>query len=291
MAEHFLDDAEVGAALDEVRGEGVAEGVGGDFFVDPGEQRLVLDEVEDGHPAERAAVFVEEGDVVEGGFGGLGTRIEVGAEGVCRHFAERHEALFVALADHAHEALLEVDVRDLQAAGFGDAQAAAVEDFEDGAVAQSGPAAGGVDGFEDGRNLLDAKDFREVATELRCLDAVAGVVGAFALEDQPVEEGSQRAQQPRLAAFAQWLGFLRYSRLLFRYSGLLFRHSGLLFRHSGLRPGISRPPDQVPFDVVRAHRPWGQVGRREEFRHVARVGRHRVRRQPALHPQVVAVVF
>ena len=28
VAEHFLDDAEVGAALDEVRGEGMADGVG-----------------------------------------------------------------------------------------------------------------------------------------------------------------------------------------------------------------------------------------------------------------------
>ena len=113
VAEHFLDDTEVGAVLDEVRREGVAEGVGGDFLVDARDERLLFDEVEDGHPAQRVAVFVEEGDVVEGRFGGGGAGVEVLREGVCRHFAEGHEALFVALADHAHEALLEIDVRDL----------------------------------------------------------------------------------------------------------------------------------------------------------------------------------
>ena len=134
VAEHFLDDAQIGAVLDEVRGEGVAEGVRGDFLADAREQRLLFDEIENGHPAQRAAVFVQEGDVVEGRFGGRGACVEVVLEGVGCHFPEGDEPLFVAFADDAHKALLEIDVRDLQAAGFGDAQAAAVEDFEDGAV-------------------------------------------------------------------------------------------------------------------------------------------------------------
>ena len=190
VAEHFLDDAEVGAVLDEVRGEGVTEGVRGDFFADAREQRLFLDEIENGHPAQRAAVFVEEGDVVEGRLGGRRARGEVGAEGVGGELAEGDEALFVAFADHAHEAFLQVDVGDQQAAGLGDAQAAAVEDFEDGAVAEAGPAGVGVDGVEDGCDFLDGKDLGEVAAEFGRVDAVAGVVFSFALEDEPVEEGS-----------------------------------------------------------------------------------------------------
>ena len=58
VTEHFLHDAQVGAVLDEVRGEGVAEGVRGDFLADACEQRLFFDQIENGHPAQRAAVFV-----------------------------------------------------------------------------------------------------------------------------------------------------------------------------------------------------------------------------------------
>ena len=242
VSQHFLHDAQVGPVLDEVRGEGVAEGVRGDFLADAGEQRLFLDEVENGHPAQWAAVFVEEGDVVEGRLGGLRADVEVGAERVSGHLAEGDEALFVALADHAHEALLQVDVRDEQAAGLGDAQAAAVEDFEDGAVAEVHP--GFVaDGVEDGCDFLDGKDFREVAAEFGGVDAVAGVVFPLAFEDQPVEEGFQGAQQSRLGALGELVA-----------------------------------PGQVPLDVLRADRPRGQVQRLQQLRDVAPVGRHRVRR-------------
>ena len=69
VAEHFLDDAEVRPAFDEVGGEGVAEGVGGDFFVDARGHRLVLDDAEDVHAAEGTAVPVQEQDVLEGAGG------------------------------------------------------------------------------------------------------------------------------------------------------------------------------------------------------------------------------
>ena len=257
VAEHFLDDAEVGAAFDEVGGEGVAEGVGGDFLVDARDERLLFDEVEDGHPAQRAAVFVEERDVVEGRFGGGGAGVEVAGESGGGDVPEGDEPLFVALADDAHEALFEVNVRDLQVAGLGDAQAAAVEDFEDGAVAEGAPVAGGdVHGVEDGADFLDGEDLRQVAPELGRIHAVAGVVLAFAFEDEPVEEGAQGAEQARLGAFAQ-LGALL----------------------------------QVAFDVFGPDGPGGQVQGGEHFRDVAPIGRHRVGRQLALHPQIVAVVL
>ena len=110
VAEHFLDDAEVGAVFDEVGREGVAEGVGGDFLVDARDERLLFDEIEDGHPAQRVAVFVEEGDVVEGRFGGGGAGVEVAGESSGGDVPEGDEPLLVALADDAHEAFLEVNV-------------------------------------------------------------------------------------------------------------------------------------------------------------------------------------
>ena len=268
VAEHFLDDAEVGAVFDEVGREGVAEGVGGDFLVDACDERLLLDEVEDGHPAERAAVFVEEGDVVEGGLGGRGASGQIGREGVRRHLAEGDEPFLVAFADYAHEAFLEVDVRDEQAAGLGDPQAAAVEDLEDGAVAEGAPVAGGdVHGVEDGADFLDGEDLRQVAPELGRVDAVAGIVLAFAFEHEPVEEGAQGAQEARLGALGEG------------------RDGGAVCSPSG------RARRDVAPDVVGADGAGFQFHRLQELCDVAPVGRHRVGRQLALHPQIVAVVL
>ena len=217
------------------------------------------------------AVFVQEGDVVEGGFGGLWARFEVAREGVGGHFPEGDEALFVAFADHADEPLLEVDVGDLQGAGFGDAEAAAIEDFEDGAVAQAQPPAVGVDGVEDPLDFLDREDRGEIAAELGRFDAVAGVVGAFAFENQPVEEGAERAEEAGLGAFGEGGGLVG---------------AGL---GGGWLP--CGPGDQVALDVLGADRSRRQVGGREKFRYVAGVGRHRVRRQPALYAKVVPEVL
>ena len=255
VPQHFLHDAQVGTVLDQVGGEGVAEGVRGDFFPDAGEQRLLLDQIEDGHPAERAAVFVEERHVVEGRFRRLRTRLEVLRESVCRHFPEGDQPLLVALAHHAHEAFREVDLRDQQAAGFGDAQTAAVEDFEDRAVAQARPAGRGIHGFEDGCHFLHGKDLREVSPELGGVHAVAGVVFPLPFQNQPVEEGTQRTQQARLGALGERL------------------RPG----HAGRGGGASfRPAGQVALDVLRAHRTRLYLHRSQELGRVPTVGGHGV---------------
>ena len=48
VAEEALDGAEVGAIHEEVGGEGVAHGVGGDFFGDAGELGILIDEALNG---------------------------------------------------------------------------------------------------------------------------------------------------------------------------------------------------------------------------------------------------
>ena len=51
VAEHFLDGAKVGAAFDEVGGEGMAESVRGNVLADPGLCREVFEQQEDHDPA------------------------------------------------------------------------------------------------------------------------------------------------------------------------------------------------------------------------------------------------
>ena len=156
VAEHFLDDAEVGAVFDHVGGKGMAEGVGRDFLVDAGEDGLALDHVENRSAREMAAVFVEEnsvvGVVVRGWAGG-----PVGGEGGEGFVADRHEALLVALADHPHEGVVFEDVAPAEPDGFRYAEPAAVEDFEQGTVAKSAPG-GKVDRLHYGVDLLDRHD-------------------------------------------------------------------------------------------------------------------------------------
>src|ERR671919_261771 len=61
---------------------------------------------------------------------------EVPAEGLDRLVAEWHDPLFVALADAAHEPVLEVDRAPVEPHGLADAQAGAVEELHESSVAE-----------------------------------------------------------------------------------------------------------------------------------------------------------
>ena len=65
VAEEFLDDAQVGAVLQEVGGERVAEEVWVDVGFDAGEPGAVADDLADAFGGERGAIFGDE-DVVAG---------------------------------------------------------------------------------------------------------------------------------------------------------------------------------------------------------------------------------
>ena len=60
VAEHFLDGAEVGTAFDEMGGEGVAEGMGGNGFFDAGFFGELFDEHEDINPGKCSAISIQE---------------------------------------------------------------------------------------------------------------------------------------------------------------------------------------------------------------------------------------
>ena len=61
---------------------------------------------------------------------------EVAAESLCRLPADRHDPLLVPLADAADEAVVERDAAFVQRHRFGDAQAGAVEQLDERAVAE-----------------------------------------------------------------------------------------------------------------------------------------------------------
>ena len=77
VAEHLLDGPEVRPAFDEVGGEGMAEGVRGNFLVDAGGHRLVLYRIEDIDAAEGFPGPVQEKEVLIGAGGRFRTRRKI----------------------------------------------------------------------------------------------------------------------------------------------------------------------------------------------------------------------
>ena len=258
VAEHFLDDPQVRPAFDEVGGERVAEGVRGDLLVDARSHRLVLHDVEDVDAAEGFPGFVEEKDVLEGAGGGFRTRRQVVPDSIGGHFPEGDDALLVPLAHDIDITFFQVDMRDQETGALAHAEAAAVQDFQDGAVPQARRVPG-VHRGDDGIDLLHRQDGGEVLPEFGGVDAVAGVVLQVAFLDAPVEEGPEGTEHPGLGALGQ--AFLD-----------AFREITLHFR----RADVGRTVSFI---------------RRQESLHVPGVGCHRVRRHPALDPQVVAEIL
>ncbi len=134
----------------------------------------------------------------------LAADAEVGVERFEGGLAERDEAALLALAEGRDQALLPVDVGELEPADLADAQARGVEDVEDGAVAQA-PEALALGGLEDARDLVEDEDLGEAAGDLRAVDegARVGFDGAFAEEEAgeaadggEVAGGGLRAPRP-----------------------------------------------------------------------------------------------
>ena len=242
VAQHFLDDAEVGTVFQEVGGEGVAEGVGRDFLPDAGCHGLVFYHIKYRDAAEGLAEAVQEEDVFVLAFGGGRSGGEVGADGIGRNLSQGYEALFVAFADDIHEAIVQVHVRKAEAGGFGDTQAAAVQHFQDGAVAGTEGRLQ-VHGFQNGRDFGLAQHGRKVLTQFGRVYPVAGVLLHLALFHAPVEKAPQGAKKTCSAALGEAIG----------------RHLAKVGR-----------------DLGRCHRPGRTVHVLEEALHVVAVGCHRV---------------
>src|SRR5690606_500038 len=101
MAEHFLYCDQVGATLEQVRGERVAERMRTDGFVDAGGRRMSVEYLPYPHPAQRLPSGVEEHPAEPPALFQSGSQIAQ-IEGKCSHRspAERHEPLLSSLAEH-----------------------------------------------------------------------------------------------------------------------------------------------------------------------------------------------
>ena len=192
VAEEGLDAAEVGAVVEEVGGEAVAEFVRGDVDGEAGVFPVFVDDVGECLGGDAAAEFAEEERAfVDGGFEAVAL---YGFEGVA---ADRAEAFFAAFADDADGFGVGVEVVDVEAGEFAEAHACGVEHFEDGGIAFGCPGGSlfvlgqGQGQGEHGLDLSDGEDDREFFFLFRDLDVEEGVVIPGAAMVEPLVEAAK----------------------------------------------------------------------------------------------------
>lgn len=130
MAEQLLDDAEIGAVLQQMAGKGVAQDVRADLFGGKtGGNGEIFEVAGEGLTREMAGFAVSRKEPAA--FGGFRIpKREEGGNGLPRFAGEGNEAFAAAFAFDCEEIFRDTPGACRQGDKFGDAQACGVEQFE-----------------------------------------------------------------------------------------------------------------------------------------------------------------
>jgi hypothetical protein len=148
MPEHLLDGAEVGAAFEQVRGERMTQEVRmHPARLEAGAVCELAEDQEGAGAGERPAAGVQEELRPVAAIEVRSAEREVPAHGLGGGATERNEALFAALPEHAHDAVLDRDAILLEPDRLGDPEPGAIEELHESPVPQRARrrADGGVD--------------------------------------------------------------------------------------------------------------------------------------------------
>src|SRR5256885_11104105 len=137
VTQHLLDRAEIGAPLEEVRGEGVPQEVRVDAFrLEPGFRRQAAQDQERAGAGQPAALGVEEELRAVAGIEEWAAAREIAAQSLDGLAPDRHHAFFRALAKATHEPGVQIDALLLESDRFADAEPTAVQQLAERAVTQ-----------------------------------------------------------------------------------------------------------------------------------------------------------
>jgi len=192
MAEEFLDGAQVGAAVEKVGGEGMAQGMGRGLLENPGLDELLFEVALDASRRQASAAVVEKQGLV---LGRPAAGFQVGADGLAGLAAHRHDALLAPLAHNPHQAVIEIEVDDVEGGQLPDPQAGGVEEFEHGPVPQ-GESVRGVAFVQQPEGLVHGQDLGEIVLFAGAGNDIGGIALQSALADQVAEKGPQGRQAP-----------------------------------------------------------------------------------------------
>jgi hypothetical protein len=131
VTEHFLYRNEVGAALQQVRGEAVPERMGRDVAIHPRIPNVLSDDLPRAHPAEWAPMLIQEDHT--SGLAAIQLRAsssKVAPQHSNRTASEGDDPMPVSLAMNRNEALIQGQIPHSQADQLGDAKTGAIQSFQ-----------------------------------------------------------------------------------------------------------------------------------------------------------------
>ena len=223
MTEQLLDHAQVRAAVEQVRGERVAQRVRADPTRDAGGARRAPDDRVD-----RARAQATPARVHEDGPSVRRAPAEIGVERPRGGSAVRHHALLAALAEDAHRARFAIDRVEIEPGQLGDAQARGVEHLEDGDVARTRVAAEATR-IDHGRGLVGRQKGHELSRQARRPDVPRGIAPHDAAAGQEAIETAHGRQLTRDGDRVQ------LSRVERRQPGADVAHGGSKHQRVGTR--------------------------------------------------------
>ena len=205
MAEQFLDDAQVRAAVEQVRGEAMAERVRRDPERQAGPRPEAFEPEPEATHADRRAPVIEE-DLRWIGRASFGLReeyrtpiFEVGLEGRTRRPAQQTDTLLASLADHPDLAAAQVQIRHGRGGELADPQTGRVRGLDDRPVAEDqrvmpGGAGFFVDGRQEPLDLLDLEDPWQPPRQPGRRQRAPRIAGGQAGPGAPSIEGTERRE-------------------------------------------------------------------------------------------------
>src|SRR6476661_8380875 len=175
MPKHLLDRAEIGPPFQEVGGEGMSQRVGAHVPRDAGPLHMAAQDLPRPHTRERAAPRVEEEDPLALAL--LEPRpqlAEVDGHGADGGPPDGDESFLAALAEHAHQSVLEQYVANSERDPLGYAEAGAIRQLQQSPIAKHQRVVE-CRGCEQPLHLVHGEHFGEGAPALRRLEPLARI--------------------------------------------------------------------------------------------------------------------
>ena len=199
MAQHLLDRAQIGAVVEQVAGEGMAQHMRRNSGrVDAGLARQFLQQLADpvaGQMAARAARGEQPARVPAPAEKPLAHANKLGDDGA-RRLAQRHQALARALAPHDQDHRVPCHGVQGQAHQLGDPHPGGVEQLEQRQQSHALRAPARSRGLQQEIDLGLGEQLRQAASAPRCVQAGGGIVAAQAFGEQESVELADRGEAP-----------------------------------------------------------------------------------------------
>ena len=198
MAQQLLDGTEVGPCVQQVRGEGVAQGVGRNFSGDGGSLQRLVEKAPHAAHVQPGAPEVEKDRLLAHARARLQSApaAQVLPHGLYCLGAHRHHALLPSFPPDPHHPLAQIQVIEIQRREFGDAHPGGVEQLQDGPVPGS-QGRGVIGHLQQMAHLDHAEQPREPVLLLGGGHAQGGIRGNLSVALEIPEEGAQGRQLAR----------------------------------------------------------------------------------------------